>query len=277
MVPSWKRQKIRPLCRPCGTPATDRYGPWSWACTWPTNNFALLRCGYMYGYKHCSLIPLLVSNNNFALLRCGYMCTGMLVHIPRHLGMMSNNNKRCQLIVRCMFCNSSRIDLVYDEVRYMVYRWGFPFLDYFFDVLISWSCKLGLYRWFCRIRFHRVLLRIFGFMIMIIIILLYMFISCLITCVLFHQSPILIMLYHICSLLDIAYYLSACSCMPMLTTRFSIHALLIWIYRYTCAYPCTPLGIHHTTRREVSHFSGSSCPDPEMCGFSRLLIRDTQL
>ena len=53
--------------------------------------------------KHCSLIPLLVSNNNLALLRCRYICAGMLVHISRHLGRTSNN-KRCQLIISCMLC-----------------------------------------------------------------------------------------------------------------------------------------------------------------------------
>ena len=41
-------------------------------------------------FKHCLLIPPLVSNNNLALIRCGYMCAGMLVHISRHLGKMSN-------------------------------------------------------------------------------------------------------------------------------------------------------------------------------------------
>jgi len=54
--------------------------------------------------KQCSLIPPLISNNNFALLRCGYMCAGTLVHISRHLGRTSNNNKRCQLIIGCMLC-----------------------------------------------------------------------------------------------------------------------------------------------------------------------------
>jgi len=54
--------------------------------------------------KHCSLIPPLVSNNNLTLLRCGYMCAGRLVHISRHLGRTSNNNKRCQLIIGCMLC-----------------------------------------------------------------------------------------------------------------------------------------------------------------------------
>ena len=37
---------------------------------------------------------------------------------------------------------------------------------------------------------------------------------------------------------------------------------LIRIYRYTCAYPCTPLGIHHTTCWGVFDSPVSSCPDP---------------
>ena len=68
-------------------------------------------------------------------------------------------------------------------------------------------------------------------------------------------------LYHACFLLDITYYLSICSCMPVLTTRFLIHPLSIQIYRYTCAYPCTPLGIHQITRWRVSDSSRSSCPN----------------
>ena len=125
-----------------------------------------------------------------------YMSFGMLVNISRHLSRMSNNNKRCQLIIHCMFC--------------------------------------------C-ICFHRVLLWIFGFIIIIII--LYLFISYLITCVLFYQSPALIILYHACSLLDVIYYLSTYSCMPVFTTWFSIHVLLIRIYGYTRAYPCTSLAV----------------------------------
>jgi len=58
---------------------------------------------------------------------------------------------------------------------------------------------------------------------MIIIIILYIFISCHTTCVLFHWSPALIILYHAYARLDVAYYLSACSCMPVLMTRFSMH------------------------------------------------------
>jgi len=29
------------------------------------------------------------------------------------------------------------------------YIWGFSFLDYSFDVLVSWSRDLSLYKWFC--------------------------------------------------------------------------------------------------------------------------------
>jgi len=39
--------------------------------------------------------------------------------------------------------------------------------------------------------------------------------------------------------------LITCSCMPVLTTWFSIHALA-WIYRYMYVYPCTPLDTHLT-------------------------------
>ena len=39
----------------------------------------------------------------------------------------------------------------YDDVRYRVYIyiWEFPYLDYSFDILISWSRKSSLYSWFC--------------------------------------------------------------------------------------------------------------------------------
>ena len=78
--------------------------------------------------KHCSFIPLLVFNNNLALLRCGYMCAGTLVHICKHLSRESNNNKRCQLIICCVFCNSGRMDGDYDKVIYMVYICDAPIL-----------------------------------------------------------------------------------------------------------------------------------------------------
>jgi len=93
-------------------------------------------------YKHKSWVSSSVSNNNLILLRCGYMCIGMLVHTSRHLSTTSYNNQRYQLIIHCVFYNSGCMDLAYDDVRYMVYRWGFSYLDYSFNVLISWSRKL---------------------------------------------------------------------------------------------------------------------------------------
>ena len=52
-----------------------------------------------------------------------------------------------------LFCyyegNSGYINSDYSDVRCMVYIWGFSCLDYFFDVLISWSRKFCLYDWFC--------------------------------------------------------------------------------------------------------------------------------
>ena len=53
--------------------------------------------------KHCSLIPLLVFNNSLGLLRCGCMCAGTLLHIPRHMGRMSNNNKILKMEIYDLF------------------------------------------------------------------------------------------------------------------------------------------------------------------------------
>jgi len=152
------------------------------------------------------------------------MYVGMLVHIPRHLSRTSYNNKRCQLIIRCVFCNLGRIDLAYNDVRYTVYRWGFSSFDCSFDVLISWSRKLGLHRWFYHICFHWILLQISGFVIIIIV--LYTITSWLTTCVLFHQSSTIIILYRTYSLFDITYYLSACSCMPC--SWYDFQYILFW-------------------------------------------------
>jgi len=93
--------------------------------------------------KYFSLIPLLVFKNNFVLLICGYMCAETLVHILRYLSRICNNNKRYQLIIHYVFYNSSHMHLDYNDVRYIVYTWGFSCLDYSFNILISWSHKLG--------------------------------------------------------------------------------------------------------------------------------------
>jgi len=53
---------------------------------------------------------------------------------------------------------------------------------------------------------------------------------------------------------------------------------MIQIYRYTCAYLCTPLGIRNTTRWGVLNPMDSHIQVSEFraCGFSRLLIRDVK-
>ena len=52
---------------------------------------------------------------------------------------------------------------------------------------------------------------------------LYLLISYFTTCVLFHQSPALMLSYHEYSLLDITCYISTYFCMLVLTARFSMH------------------------------------------------------
>ena len=105
----------------------------------------------------------------------------------------------------------------------------------------------------------------------------------------YYIISVYILPYHLCSiplvsfsyhiilcmfLLDIIYSLSTCSSMPVLTTRFSIHALLIRIYQYMCACPCMPHGIHHTTHWGVSDSPGSSCPDPRAWSLWILPVAD---
>jgi len=143
-------------------------------------------------------------------------------HIPRYMSWTSNN-KRCQLIIYCVFCNSGCKDLAYDDVRYTVYRWGFSYLDYSFSVLISWSRKLGLYCWFCHICFHRVLLRISD--IIIIILLLYMFRSWL-PLVLYSTSLLFLLYYtmHVPCLISLT--ISACAL--CICSRHDFQYMLFW-------------------------------------------------
>jgi len=49
--------------------------------------------------------------------------------------------------------NSGYMNSGYGDVWYTVYIWGFPCLDYSFDVLISRIGNLGLYNWFYNIYF----------------------------------------------------------------------------------------------------------------------------
>ena len=77
-----------------------------------------------------------------------------------------------------------------------------------------------------------------------------MYSSCLAAGVLFLWSPILIILYYACSLLDITYYLATCSCIHVLMTRFSIYAYDRFIDTHVLTYA------HHLTY--VTHSLGSS-------------------
>jgi len=113
---------------------------------------------------------------------------------------------------------------------------------------------------------------------MIIIIILLMFTSWLTTCVLFHQSPVLIILYHACScLISLTISLPTPVCM---CSRHDFQCMfMIQIYRYTCTYPYTPLDIQHTTRWRVLTPLDLHVQILELGAFefSRLLIKDAQL
>ena len=111
-----------------------------------------------------------------------------------------------------------------------------------------------------------------------IIIILYIFTSCLTTCVLFHQYPALIIVHDACSLLYNTYIsLLAPAC---LCSRHDFQFMFInQIYWYTCACPCTAFDIRITTRWGVL-----TPLDPHVqilefraCRFFRLLIRVAQL
>ena len=119
-----------------------------------------------------------------------------------------------------MLCNSGCIYSDYEDVRYMVYRWGFPCLDYSFDVLISWSYKRSLYRWFWRIRFHRILLQISDFIIIIII--------------LHSLHPALPLVFYFTSLLILSYYIKHVPCLISFT--ISLSALVCPCSRYDFQY-----------------------------------------
>jgi len=115
-------------------------------------------------YEHDTLISHQFSITNIGLLLYGCMWSGTLGHIHRHPSRTSpNNNKHTTNFIPVLILilqtwpdstiltlsNSGCIYLVDGEVRYMVYRWGFPYLDYPLNVLISWSRRLSLFNWFC--------------------------------------------------------------------------------------------------------------------------------
>ena len=96
-----------------------------------------------------------------------------------------------------LFCNSGCIHSYYDNMRYTIYRWGFPYLDYSFDVLISWSCNQGCTAGFVVFAFIRFLFRFSVFLLLLY------YIYGFTTCVLLHWSPAITTLYTTCFMPDI--------------------------------------------------------------------------
>jgi len=149
----------------------------------------------------------------------------------------------------------------------MVYRWGFPCLDYSFDVLISWSRKLSLYRWFCRIYSHRVLLQIYGYIIIIIIV--YMLISWLNH---LGSTPLVPCSYHIIPcVFPTWYHLLSSLCLllyAVLTTRFLMHVYDSNLSIHVCLFL-------HATWHSQHHSLGSSTPLIFMSRFRSLKFVDS--
>jgi len=110
------------------------------------------------------------------------------------------------------------------------------------------------------------------------IIILYLLISCLSTCIPFYLSPVLFLSYHVfpCSISLTLYLL-----VPVwLCPRHDFQCIFMtWIYRYTCAYLNTPSGFRIATRRGVLTPLDPHVQVLELgaCGFSQLLIRVAQL
>jgi len=125
---------------------------------WPINNI---------------LVSSSVSDNNLSLLIYGCMCVGTLGHIPRYMDTMSNNNKMlinnssCYFIIRVVYI---QITVTWD-IRYI---WGFPYLDYSFNVLILRSYNLGYTPGFIVFAFIGFL---FKFLFLLLLLLYYIFLA----------------------------------------------------------------------------------------------------
>jgi len=147
----------------------------------------------------------LIMNSHYAcyvlpLCLCTTLLTSRLVHswFIRILGYRIILNDSYCSILTVIVNNSGCAYSVDGDIGYMVYKWGFSYLDYPLEVSISWIYLLSTYNWLCHI--------------------------CLSHHLMSHSYSVLV-----------------------LTTWFSMH-ILIRIYRYTCVWPCTSLGIHNTTR-----------------------------
>ena len=114
-------------------------------------------------------------------------------------------------------------------------------------------CQLWIRYMFYHVYFHQVLYRISGLWPLL-------YYNCLLSALpLVFYSSLLLLSYHTMSipcLISITIYLHALSC---LCSRHDFQCMFMTqIYRYTCAYLCSPLGIYITTRQGV--LSDSPCP-----------------
>ena len=107
----------------------------------------------------------------------------------------------------------------------------------------------------CHVFLYRILLQISSFMIII----LYLLMSYLSTCVLFHKSPALISSYHESSLFDIICCISTYSCMLMPTTQFSMHVYDTNLSIHVCL-SMLAIWLSHHHSPGSSDSSGSSSP-----------------
>ena len=141
-----------------------------------------------------------------------------------------------------------------------VYRWGFPYLDYSFDVLVSWSRDLNLYDRFCLLLPFLLVLDFTSDF------LFYDYYAIPVhilpsTCILFRLFPVLIWLYYKSSLLAINCCISTCSCLlHVYDLELPLHMCLSWL--------ATWLLHHHSPGSSDS--SGSSCPGFEAWSMTEL-------
>ena len=79
-------------------------------------------------------------------------------------------------------------------------------------------------------------------------------------CIRDSSLPVLIILYHACSLLDINYCLFACSCISVITTRFSIYAYNLDSSKHIC------LSMYATWYTQHHSLGGSDSPGSSCLG-----------
>jgi len=84
---------------------------------------------------------------------CTTLLTSWLVHswFIRILGCRIIPDDSYFFIFTVIADNSGWAYSVDGDMRYMVYRWGFSYLDYPLEVSISWIYLLSPYNWFCHI------------------------------------------------------------------------------------------------------------------------------